>query len=73
MIPKTYNNQTIEITWLSLYCPFFDAFVSSHLNGPSGETRTPGFHIPNVAPYQLGYTRLLSKGTRSELLRSRNE
>lgn len=27
------------------------------VNGPSGETRTPGFHIPNVAPYQLGYTR----------------
>ena len=26
--------------------------------GPSGATRTRGFHIPNVAPYQLGYTRI---------------
>ena len=26
--------------------------------GPSSATRTRGFHIPNVAPYQLGYTRI---------------
>lgn len=30
----------------------------SNLFGPSGATRTRGFHIPNVAPYQLGYTRI---------------
>ena len=30
----------------------------STLFGPSGATRTRGFHIPNVAPYQLGYTRI---------------
>lgn len=28
--------------------------------GPSGATRTRGFHIPNVAPYQLGYTRIFN-------------
>ena len=28
--------------------------------GPSGATRTRGFHIPNVAPYQLGYTRIFA-------------
>lgn len=27
--------------------------------GPSSATRTRGFHIPNVAPYQLGYTRII--------------
>ena len=30
----------------------------SEVFGPSGATRTRGFHIPNVAPYQLGYTRI---------------
>ena len=37
-----------------------DTLVSklSNLFGPSGATRTRGFHIPNVAPYQLGYTRI---------------
>ncbi len=31
--------------------------LSRH-RGPSSATRTRGFHIPNVAPYQLGYTRI---------------
>ena len=32
----------------------------SEVFGPSGATRTRGFHIPNVAPYQLGYTRIFN-------------
>ena len=27
-------------------------------NGPRWETRTPDILLPNVAPYQLGYTRI---------------
>ena len=37
---------------------------SESFYGPSGATRTRGFHIPNVAPYQLGYTRISSEETR---------
>ena len=35
-------------------------FESSFFFGPSGGIRTHGLDIPNVAPYQLGYTRILN-------------